>query len=295
MRRLPVVLLLLVAACGTSPAPTTADDFHARAREIAERWQAAPEREAWTDGFVPLAKLTIDPPSRGMPKWTGVSELNAVWELATELPAARPEPGVLTWPDGSELSLPLVTAETAYRAMSRPRDFADEECPAKGCRPLRVTAASLGWAPFPTSRGEARVPVWEFTVAGLPQPFRRVAVDPAAMGGPPQQRKGEWQEVFTYRADGTSLRLTFGYGSCDTTHGGRAYETPQVVVVDADVRPKPDVRVCNAMLHHAETDVRLREPLGTRVVLDAASGLPLLPEAEMHLATGFKHWDPRGS
>ncbi|MFI7059281.1 hypothetical protein ACIBLB_45290 [Streptosporangium canum] len=45
MRIFPaVVLLVLTAACGSSRAPVTAEEFTDRAREVAGRWQGSAER-----------------------------------------------------------------------------------------------------------------------------------------------------------------------------------------------------------------------------------------------------------
>jgi hypothetical protein len=40
--------------------------------------------------------------------------------------------------------------------------------------------------------------------------------------------------------------------------------------------------------------VTLREPLGRRVVLDSSSGVPLLPQSDIHLFE-FQNYDPRRS
>ncbi|MFG1710895.1 hypothetical protein ACFLIM_47815 [Nonomuraea sp. M3C6] len=67
-----------------------------------------------------------------------------------------------------------------------------------------------------------------------------------------------------------------------------------VVVVDVDVRPD-DVEACDAMMHIDQISVKLRSPLGGRVVLDSSSGLPSLPGTDVHLAQVYWRWDPRQS
>ncbi|GGS83193.1 hypothetical protein ACFFV7_45615 [Nonomuraea spiralis] len=292
-------LAVLVAACGSlrasGAADEFADEFADRAREVAGHWRSSAERGPWVEGFVPLRNLTLEPGQGRVPRWAGRSLINSAWKLETGLPADAPAPAELRWADGSTLSVPVLPATAAYAGLSRPKSFADEECPpAKGCRPLRVIAVARGEATIPSSRGDVRVPTWDFTVEGVPGPFRRVAVDPAAMGGPPRRLAGGIQEVSTYELRAPAeLRLSYLHGTCDTTYGSRVHETPEAVVVDVDVR-EDDVELCNAMGKTGRIDVTLREPLGRRVVLDSGSGVPLLPESDVRLSE-YQNYDPRRS
>lgn len=294
-----MVLLMLATACGSARAPVAADEFADgfadRAGEVAGHWQRSAEREPWIAGFVPLRNLTLQPSWERVPRWVGRSMINSAWKLETEFPAEAPAPATLRWADGGTLSVPVLTAAAAYAGLSKPRSFVDEECPAGGCRPLRVIAVTRGEATMPSSRGEVRVPTWEFTVKGVPEPFRRVAVDPAAMGGPPRPLAGGFQEVSTYEVRAPAeLQLTYLHGACDTTHGSRVHETPEAVVVDVDVREDDDVRACPAVGKTDRIGVTLREPLGRRVVLDSSSGVPLLPRSDIRLFE-YQNYDPRRS
>ncbi|MGI5289892.1 hypothetical protein ACQEVF_42030 [Nonomuraea polychroma] len=289
------MLLVLAAACGTARAPVTADEFADRARDVAERWQSSAEREPWIEGFVPLRNLTLEPDWGRMPRWVGRSLINSAWKLEIELSVEVPAPAVLRWADGGTLSVPVLAATAAYAGLSKPKSFVDEECPTRGCRPLRVIAVARGEATMPSSRGDVRVPTWDFTVKGVPEPFRRVAVDPAAMGGPPRPVNDGIQEVRTYEVHApTELQLSYLHGTCDTTYGSRVHETPEAVVVDVDVRPDDDVDFCNLMGKTDRIGVTLREPLGRRVVLDSSSGVPLLSQSDIHLVE-FQNYDPRRS
>lgn len=284
----------MMAACGSVPAPAGTDEFDRRAQRLAERWETSPERRPWTDGFVPLRNLTLELDWADVPRWVGRSLINSAWKLETELPGRTPAPVELRFQDGGTLRVPVISARAAYAGLTKPKSFADEPCPARGCRPLRVVGVTRGEAAVPSSRGEVRVPVWEFTVEDVPQPLRRVAVDPAAMGGPPQPLQDEPQEVQTYDTPAPAeLRLSYLHGTCDTTHGARVHETPRAVVVDVDVRDD-DVEYCNAMGKTDHLGVTLRRPLGSRVVLDYSSGLPLLPGSDIRLAE-LRNYDPRRS
>lgn len=295
MRIFPaVVLLTLTAACGSIDASVRADPFTGRARHIAERWRSSAERGPWTQGYVPLRNLTLELDGARMPHWVGRSMMNSAWKLETELPAEVPAPAELRWAGGGTMSVPVLAATAVYAGLSKPKSFADEECPADGCRPLRVIAVARGEATTPSSRGDVRVPTWEFTVKGVPAPIRRVAVDPAAMGGPPRPLADGIQEVETYEVRApTDLQLSYLHGTCDTTYGSHVHETAEVVVVDVDVR-RDEVEFCNAMGKIDRIGVTLREPLGRRVVLDSSSGLPLLMRSDIRLAE-FRNYDPRRS
>ncbi|SEH02119.1 hypothetical protein SAMN05444920_12454 [Nonomuraea solani] len=64
--------------------------------------------------------------------------------------------------------------------------------------------------------------------------------------------------------------------------------------MDVDVRRDDDVEFCTAMGKIDQLGATLREPLGRRVVLDAESGVPLLPHSDIHLSE-FQNYDPRHS
>ncbi len=295
MRMLPAALLIVLAtACGSTRAPVTADEFTDLAHEVAERWQSSAEREPWIVGFVPLRNLTLEPDWGRMPRWVGRSMINSAWKLETELPVEVPAPAKLRWADESTLSVPVLTAAAAYAGLGKPRSFVDDKCPAKVPTTARGRGGA-GRATMPSSRGDVQVPTWDFTVKGVPEPFRRVAVDPAAMGGPPRPLDDGIQEVHTYEVrTPTELQLSYVHGTCDTTYGSRVHETPSAVVVDVDVRRDDNVEVCNDMGKTDRITVTLREPLGRRVVLDSSSGVPLLPQSDIRLVE-FQNYDPRRS
>ncbi|MGP4100701.1 hypothetical protein [Nonomuraea sp. KM90] len=270
--------LLLLSSCGWSRR-VSPGEFETRAREVTARWQGSADDRAWRAGFVPLEPLN----PRGwasadqVPAWALLSAHNGVWQQATELPADAPAPADVRWPDGSVSQVPLVAAASAYAAFSAPEDFIEEECPAKGCRPLRVTGAELGEVPLETSRGRIGVPAWMFTVKGIEQRYVHVAVDPSAVAARPEPRQEDTEEVMGFEPVAgrpAELLLQYGHGACDTVHGARAYETGQVVVVDVDQEGSDGL--CPAMLKIDTITVTLARPLGDRLVLDSGTGLPVV-------------------
>ncbi|MFI6180899.1 MULTISPECIES: hypothetical protein [unclassified Nonomuraea] len=257
--------------------------FQGRAREVAARWQGSADDRAWRDGFVALEVLNPQGWARvgDIPAWVNRSAHNGVWRLDVELPTDTPPSADVRWPDGKVSRVPLVSASRAYAEFGRPAPFIEDECPAEGCRPLRVVGVRLGRVPVETSRGTVRVPAWVFSVEGVEQKKVHVAVDPSAVTARPERVPGKVEEVLAYdlvAGESQGLLLRYGYGACETVHGVRVYETDQVVVVDVDEGSARVVQVCPAMLKTATTTVTLARPLGNRLVLDSEAGLPVLRE-----------------
>jgi hypothetical protein len=248
---------------------------------VAERWQGSADDRAWREGFVALEVLNPHGWARvgRIPAWVNRSSHNGAWRLAAKLPADSPARGDVRWPDGKVSQVPLITAARAYAEFSKAAGLIEEECPAKGCRVLRVTGARLGRVPLATSRGTVQVPAWLFTVEGVEQKKVHVAVDPSAVTDRPERMQGGAEEVMAFdllAGKPDELLLRYGYGACDTVHGARAYETDQLVVVDMDEENSSSGEPCPAILKTATTTVTLARPLGDRLVLDSGTGVPVL-------------------
>lgn len=195
-------LMLVLSSCGelsrtSGPHGSSPDAFETRAREVAERWHGSADDRAWRKGFVALEVLNPygwKYVSR-IPSWVNLSSHNGAWRLDTELPVDSPAHADVRWPDGEVSQVPLITAARAYEEFSKPADLIEEECPAGGCRQLRVTGARLGRVPVKTSRCTIRVPAWMFTVEGVEQKKVHVAVDPEAVSARPERVPGGVEKV----------------------------------------------------------------------------------------------------
>ncbi|GAA3000053.1 hypothetical protein GCM10017559_21180 [Streptosporangium longisporum] len=269
-------LVLLLSSCGwfhrVSPG-----EFKDRAQEVVARWQGSSADRAWRKGFVSLEVMNPRGWARvgPIPAWANRSAHNGAWQLATTLPADSPTRANVHWPDGSVSQVPLVTTANAYAEFSEPADFIEEECPAKGCRPLQVTGVELDEVPLETSRGTVQVPAWLFTVRGVKQKYVHVAVDPSAVTTRPEQVQNEEVTAFDLVVGKPDeLLLQYGYGACDSIHGARAYETDHLVVVDVDEEYSGEM--CPAILKTATITITLTRPLGDRLVLDSGTGLPVV-------------------
>lgn len=311
MRRRPIVLGTLLAlavagggqaGCGRAPAGGPGQDlpatFQQRAVQVAYAWRAGGVNQAWRSGFVPLQDLTVVAPEVGFTDDTKQAFLAGWYRLATTLPGASARSGDIRFPDGSTLSVPLLTATEAYRTL----DQGDPPCPSAApapvrptpstpdgsvghempgqCTALSVTAARFGTVSLRTSRGVAGVPAWLFTIAGLPAPIARVAVVPSAVsavpgpvGGQPSYTPGLVSAQSLRAVDGVTIDYVLGVGACDTDIRPLVYETDGVVVLGGSVHRTAGT--CIDLLKLAPATVTLGAPVGTRAVLDGLTGRPL--------------------
>jgi hypothetical protein len=83
-------------------------------------------------------------------------------------------------------------------------------------------------------------------------------------------------ELTAVSGNGRALTLIFTGGACDAAWGAYQYESGSTVVVGSWERSSTN-GPCPAVGIGRRVHVTLARPLGTRVVLDVASGLPLVP------------------
>lgn len=304
-----VLPLLLTAGCATTGggsvdaarSPTRgAEVFDQRAAQVAEAWRPGPD---WNTGYVPLEGPTL---LTGDPRFTPDTEVafRSGWYRAeVPIPPTRVG-GEIRFPDG-RLTLPLVSTAEAYRQL----DQGDPQpCPGRpkrpgrptpggptvepgpdglatssaqnACLPLTVTAVTFGAVPVRTSRGVAQVPAWLFTIKELATPVARLAVAPTAITPVPKPTTPAWpvpdglvaaQDLAA--VDDARLTVRLGVGACDTGITPLVWERPDVVVVGGGVTRATGE--CIALLRLEQVTVTLAAPLGTRPVLDVATGAPL--------------------
>jgi hypothetical protein len=290
-----LVAALAAAACGSQLAappvtphvtPSTAGQngpaaFVARARQVTAQWDRSHAARAWRAGLVLTDASDLTPvPSKGFS--TGPEKLafmSGHFRLAGVLPAG-PLPGMVRWANGTTLRLPLLSARAAFAELAAERPCAVPNA----CGQLTVTGAEPGVVTVRTSRGPASVPAWRFTVAGLGWKVSEVAVARSAFvvlpgyGAIPsagRNTKGV-SELTAVSGNGRALRLIFIGGACDAAWGAYTYESGSTVVVGSWERSSAN-GPCPAVGIGRTARVTLAHPLGTRVVLDVASGLPLVP------------------
>jgi hypothetical protein len=273
-----------------SPPPGTVNvgAFDTLARQEAVAWAHSPLATAWRTGLVILApedELSAGP-SGGFP--SGQAKADFIdGDLIFTGPAPSGAPaGVVTWPDGSSMKVPVLSEARTFGELTSSRD-----CPACVTTPLDVTAAKPTTLAVGTSRGIAKVPAWAFTLKGVSGPVIQAALPPGSYatpgskGNPSRARLAPLGRAFTgaeikaVSADGRTVTLQLFGGVCEATWGGLATETDGAVVVGGwEVDPHPNVP-CAAVGVFLTTTVRLPAPVGHRVIIDASTGQPVTPSA----------------
>jgi len=152
--------------------------------------------------------------------------------------------------------------------------------PAVACTSLTVTGVTLGTTTIRTSRGDAEVPAWVFTVKELAVPVARVAVAPSAVTAVPSvpTPPGDLSDRYVASQDltaveGTKLGFRLGVGACDRDIRPLVREFDDVVVVGGMVRRSEGP--CTMQLAFHPVEVTLERPVGARPVLDVVTGQPL--------------------
>nr|MDT0659183.1 hypothetical protein [Micromonospora sp. DSM 115978] len=305
---LGVPVIVVLAACGQagspsdgSPAPPDQrwESFHQRAAEVAEAWQATADRDAWQTGFVPLQDLTTIGPDAQFTDDTKQAFAAGWYREQTPPPVDQPPDGTIRFPDGT-LDVPLLSAAEAYQEIDHgdpppcpgrpaapppaPTDGPDSSVSADAshaCLPLTVTAIELGTTTIRTSRGDATVPAWLFTIEELAGQVARVAVDPAAISAVPEAPSPAAtpapelvaaQDIIA--VDGAELTYRLGVGACDENITPLVEERDDLVLVGGGVTRGSGV--CTDQLLIEPVTVTLDEPLGDRPVLDALTGQVLI-------------------
>jgi len=284
-------------------------EFDTRAAQVAKAWETSGTAQEWRHGFIPLANLTLTPNGDGTDA-TKFALVNGWYRLRAPLPHPVPT-GTVTFPDGSTMTVPLEPAQDAYQQIatappaacgkpeplptaihpippinSAPPSASDGGGGTSGssggqepCTVLTITQITLGTDHLLTSRGEATVPVWQFTVPGLSEPVERVAVDPSAItrspvtDDPGVRLDGIAAGQSLASVSGTALTFRVILGNCDKDVTPLVYEDSGAVVVGASF--VNTASVCDDVALIKSFDVTLSAPVGARVVLDVVSGNPL--------------------
>ncbi|MET7746078.1 hypothetical protein [Streptomyces sp. NPDC005385] len=243
-----------------------------RAREVAVAWDNSQAAASWRKGYYPMGAV-VQPPANGLHGDDKRAYERGNFDLGGVLPVTGPQDGQVTWANGASLSLPVVEVERAYRSVARSSS--------PGPR-LVVTRAKLGEMTVATSRGPATVPAWLFTLRGYKTPLSRAAVNPSK---PPRPPIGPARAVpadvlaplgglSELAADGRSVTVVATHGSCDKGPAVNALETDSSVVLSASVIGSEDGN-CTSEMRGKSVTVRLKRPVGDRVLLDAYTGRTL--------------------
>ncbi|MEV5744774.1 hypothetical protein AB0L30_32350 [Microbispora rosea] len=263
-------VLLLSGSAGLRGRPT----FGENAARAVSTWRTSGAATIWRTGFVPFEDLSAMP-RKVREKIDSDEEYG--WVVAGSLPAA-PGEARIRWDDGSTMRVPVIGPREALMALSPwPEEYTfpdDEE--------YKLTGAAFTTMRLKTSRGMATVPAWRLHFSNLPGPIDHVAVDQKAIGTI-EDAVGDYllvdeQITAVEVLDERTLLVSYDYGSC--TLGPlpvslRVREEPDVVVLGIDI-PYRAPGPCAGVGEFGKGVIRLDEPLGDRVVVDAITALPVL-------------------
>ena len=277
----------LLAGCSLIDRPATPAEseraFQERAAAVAKAWQDGHITTAWTMGFVPLQELTREP------AWDPKGDLKASygngWIRTTSPLPNTTGRGDIRFADGTSMPVPLVGALTAYSRFPKRSGACPTAGPPVTCQWLTITAARLSTVQIHTTRGLAAVPAWRYTVAGLTQPLMSVAVAPSAITTFPQVTLpgqsapgGLVSAISLISSSRDVVVFDIGIGACDEDPRGLVRETPELVVVGGSVTPPDAGTSCTSKLRSHRVEVRTTQPVGTRPIVNALSGQPMLTQ-----------------
>ncbi|WP_433220703.1 hypothetical protein [Microtetraspora malaysiensis] len=269
--------MLLLAGSSALDGPRT---FGEQVAQAISTWRTSGAAEIWRRGFVPLEDLSTMP--QKVRKQIGRDEEYG-WVVAGSLPAP-PAGAQIRWDDGSTMQVPVIGPSEALVAVSPwPEEWI---WPGRHTYPdgeaYQLTGATFTTMRLKTLRGMATVPAWRLRFSNLPGPIDQVAVDQEAIGTV-EDAVGDFplydEEITDFQVlDERTLLVKYNYGSCsgealDVTV--RAGELPDVVVLGLAV-PYQGAGPCAGTGGFGQDVIRLNQPLGDRVVLDAISTLPVL-------------------
>ncbi|MER6946738.1 hypothetical protein ABT294_22160 [Nonomuraea sp. NPDC000554] len=275
MLRLVVTLLVVVVPLLSGDRlPIGPRTFEEHAAQAIGTWRTSGAAEIWRNGFVPVGDLSAMSP-KVLKQIQHDEEYG--WVVAGPLPPPPAEAQV-RWDDGSTMRVPVIPPRKALLALSPwPEEYTFPDGEA-----YKLTGATFTTMRLMTVRGMATVPAWRLTFSNLPGPIDRVAVDRDAVrtvkDAVGEHTSGDQGITdFTVLHDRTLL-VSYGYGSCSGEAldvSLRVREEPDVVVLALDV-PDRSTGVCAGTGQLGQDVIRLTEPLGDRVVLDAMDRLPVL-------------------
>ncbi|GGT43831.1 hypothetical protein GCM10010176_104090 [Nonomuraea spiralis] len=254
------------------PRRLTFDDYAARA---VWTWRTSGAAEIWRNGFVPTGDLSQM--KQNVKKKISRDE-EFGFAVAGPLPAT-PKEARIGWDDGSTMQVPVISARQALVALS---PF-PSEASAQDDQAYKMTSATFTTMRLRTLRGMATVPAWRLYFSNLPGPIDHLAVDQATLGTI-EDAVGDDRpyDITGFQVlDERTLRVNYQYGAClgrkPLTVRLHSDERPDVVVLGIEVHEHiPDGGLlCAGVGKSGEGVVRLGEPLGDRVVLDAQSRLPI--------------------
>ena len=247
------------------------------------RWSDAVAAAGGQTAFIPVGDLTSYTGDWGPLADTGKQAVMAgAFEATASLPAEVPPDGELRWASGTSKAVRLISAQQAFTDLKT--GAAGGQC--NDCTPLLITGARLTIGSVQTSRGQAYVPVWEFTLQGTDVLVTHVAVADRVTVTPPawdpnNAPSGLSIESATGTVGGKKLTVSFtgapkpGDQSCGADYTAEAVESATAVVVIVTEHGNWLPAACTLVGAIRTADAQMTSPLGDRTVLEVTEGLPV--------------------
>jgi hypothetical protein len=184
------------------------------------------------------------------------------------------------WPESPARSMgfPVVGAAAAFTRLTTPDSNSVGSPP-----PLGTTAVQLGSGLFLTDRGWRTVPAWLFSLTGVQNPAKVLAVEPSAIYPAPATAAGSAPAQLSVTASSGSRHIVAnffgapaGTGVCTASYTLSIKESAHAVAVAVNSHPRrapPGVGdvACALVAVPRHASGELKAPIGSRVAVDAAS------------------------
>jgi hypothetical protein len=182
------------------------------------------------------------------------------------------------WPAAppSSMGFPVTGAAGTFKILTTPTTNVLGTPP-----PLQATGAQLGTGLFLTDRGWRVLPAWLFSISGVHNPAKVLAVAPSAIYAAPSDRDGysPTQLSVTITQSGRRITAHFGgapagSGPCTASYSLSVRESKHAVAVLVTAHNHTGGSTSVACALNAvsrQVSAQLQRPLGSRVVVDAKS------------------------
>jgi hypothetical protein len=280
-----------LAGCGNAQQPAgPPDDGYARLEQQA-RGHLARWDEAVSAGGPGLAYVPVGEQFKQIGDWEEAVGGNHKAALVAgklvpivAFPAPVTSNTEIRWKDGKSRPAQVVPADEALRALSAAAT--PQDC---GCTPIEVTGAKLNTGTVRTSRGEATLPVWEFTLKDSAVLVTYPAITPSSgltvtpPSWDPNNAPGGLTIESAKASTSEGKRLTVNFtGSpgpasqpCGADYTAFPVESANAVVIIVLEQRNPTEQMCTAIGAQRTAEVTLNAALGERTVLEIMQGMPV--------------------
>jgi hypothetical protein len=184
-----------------------------------------------------------------------------------------------SWPASptSSMGFQIIGASVAFKTLTTSNSVLGSP------PPLISTGVALGSGLFLTDRGWRVLPAWLFSLSGVQNPAKVLAIAPSYIYSGPDSRDGVSPAQISVTVSSGGRRIVAnivgapaGSGPCTASYSLSIKESKQAVAVTVVSHPHKDPPAkgyvaCSAVGYPRHAAAELNAPLGVRVVVDAKS------------------------